>query len=234
MATLLQLRDRAKQESDSVNSSFVSDAEWTNYINGSYAELYGLLVQAYGDNYYVASPYSITTDGTNYLFALPSDFFKLLGAELQVQSTNYWVTLRPFQFQERNNIALLNSPIPASGQVVRLWYVPTLTALSADGDSTVTIPNGWEEFIIIDAAMKAMGKEESDVSVLMARKQAIIERINAEAENRDAGSPARITDVYTSRSQGMRYRLNGSNIWLYGNSAPAVGVGDVSDSWGWW
>lgn len=235
MATLAQLRLRAQEESDNVNSSFVGTSEWLSYINASYSELYGLLVQAYGNNYYVASPYSITTDGANYLYALPSDFFKLMGVELQVQSTNYWVTLRPFQFPERNNFAFYNSPIPASGQVVRLWYVPTLTALSADGDSTVTLLNGWEEYIVIDAAMKALAKEESDVSVLMARKQALIERINAEAENRDAGSPGRIGDVYGSRAQGMRYRLNGSNIWLYGGSTPGWYPAESAlDLWGWW
>jgi len=36
MTTLLQLRDRCKQESDNVNSSFITDAEWTTYINASY------------------------------------------------------------------------------------------------------------------------------------------------------------------------------------------------------
>lgn len=219
---LSALRARAQQESDSVNSSFVSTAEWTNYINGSYTELYGLLVQAFED-YYVASPYSFVTDGINQLFALPTNpaMFKLLGVDLQVQASSLWVTLKPFSFNDRNNFGLVNSPAPMAGQTVRLWYVPALTALSGDSDVTVDIQNGWEEFIVIDAAMKAMAKEESDVSVLMARKQSITERLNAEAQNRDAGSPSRIVDFYAAQSPAMRYHILGGNLQLIGGNAPA-------------
>lgn len=55
--------------------------------------------------------------------------------------------------------------------------------------------NGWEEYIVVDAAMKCLQKEESDVSVLMAEKSALKQRIEAMASNRDAGKPERITDV---------------------------------------
>ncbi len=227
--TLLQLRDRAKQESDNVNSSFVSDAEWTNYINGSYQELYGVIVQAYGNDYYVATPSTFVTDGINQLFALPSDFWKLLGMDLQVQASNLWVTLKPFSFQARNSYGLINSPIPMAGQTLRLWYVPTLTLLSGDSDATVSILNGWEEMIVIDSALKAMAKEESDVSVLAGRKAAMLERIQAEAENRDAGSPARIVDAYQTMSPAMMYRLEGSNVFLIGGNTPAYPYQYASD-----
>lgn len=233
--TLATLRARAQQESDMVNTSFISTAEWTNYLNGSYMELYGLLVQAFED-YYVASPYSITTDGINNLFALPTNpaVFKLIGVDLQVQASSLWVTLKPFTFPERNNFGLVNSPVPMAGQTVRLWYVPVLTALSGDTDATVDILNGWEEYIVIDAAMKALAKEESDVSTFAARKGAIIERINAESQNRDAGSPTRISDYYSSQSPAMRYRLLGANIELIGGNTPAVpyGAGYFNDGFG--
>lgn len=238
MATfaLSALRTRAQQESDQENSSFVGTAEWTSYINASYAELYGLLVQAFED-YYVASPYSFVTDGVNNLFALPTSpaMFKLRGVDLQVMASSLWVTLKPFTFGERNNFGLVNSPVPMAGQTVRLWYVPVLTALSADADLTVDILNGWEEYIVIDAAMKAMGKEESDISALMARKADIRQRIDAEAQNRDAGAPTRITDYYAAQSPAMRYRLLGGNIELIGGNTPAVpyGSGYMGEGWGW-
>lgn len=55
--------------------------------------------------------------------------------------------------------------------------------------------NGWEEYIVVDAAIKALGKEESDVTVLGARKAALVGRIQSIAENRDQGSAARTVDV---------------------------------------
>lgn len=218
-----------------VNSSFVSTSEWTNYINQSYAELYGYVVQAFGNDYNVAPPYDFVTDGINNNFALPSDLFKLLGADLQVQASSLWVTLKPFTFQDRNRFGLINSPVPMAGQAVRLWYVPALSPLSGDSDEIITplVINGWDEYIVIDAAMKAMAKEESDVSVLMARKRAMLERIQTEAENRDAGNPTRIVDVYGQQSPAMQYHLLGSNIRLIGGSTPAYPyVGDGAG--GWW
>lgn len=223
MTTLTQLTTRAQQEADMVNSSFVSSSEWTTYINQSYMELYGVVVQAYGNDYNVASPYSFVTDGTNSRYALPSDFWKLLGVDLQVQASNLWVTLKPFTFAERNRFGLINSPVPMAGQTLRLWYVPTLTQLSSGSDEIITplSANGWDEYIVIDAAMKAMAKEESDVSVLASRKTAITQRINAEAENRDAGSPTHIVDFYGAVSPAMQYRLTGSDLWLIGGNTPA-------------
>lgn len=233
MATLLQLRDRAKQESDNVGQSFLSDPEWTTNINNSYGELYSLLVQAYGTDYFVATPVSITTDGINQLFALATDFFKLLGVEVRISSPAQWVSLKPFAFADRNRISLFNSAIPSAGQTVRYWYVPRLTPLVVDADTTVdavTI-NGWDEYIIVDAALKALGKEESNTSDLVRRKKELTDRLEAEVANRDAGNPARIVDVLGKRARSMQYRLNGSSLWLVGGATPGwyYDAGDWQD-----
>lgn len=212
-------------ESDMVNSDFVADTEWSNYIGQSYVELYGLVAQAYGNDYFVADPFSIVTDGIEQQFNLPADFWKLLGVDLQVQASQLWVTLKPFAFQDRNTFGLVNSPVPMAGQTLRLWYIP-LPPVFDVGDPLPDNLDMWSEYIVIDAAIKAMAKEESDVSVLAARKTAITTRINAESENRDAGSPAAIVDYYRATSPGMRYRLAGQKLWLIGGSTPVLPYGD--------
>lgn len=83
-----------------------------------------------------------------------------------------------------------------------------LDITSAAGGGTNTIDddldifdgiNGWEEYIIIDTAIKMLVKEESPtVAELMAQKQNLIARIAIAAANRDAGSPKRITDIHTT------------------------------------
>jgi len=228
--TLLQLRDRAKQESDNVGQSFVTDAEWTTYINDAYGELYGLIVQHFGNDYFTQSPstgYTFTTNGTSQFFALPADFFKLLGVDLQVSSPNIWVTLRPFAFSERNRLSVTNSLVPMAGQTIRVFYVPRPATLASDSDSIDGV-NGWEELIVIDSCIKALAKEESDVSVFLARKAAFMARLDSEIENRDAGSPATIADVLGKRARAMQYRLNGNSLWLIGNGMPGYGP------WGDW
>lgn len=222
--TLLQVRNQCKQRADMVNSTFVSDSEWNTYIAGSYKELYDILISAYGNDYQVATPVTFQTDGTNDKYSLPDGtlyssapaFYKLLGVDLQTSgSAQIWQTLKPFNFSERNRYSpygvnslsrntairyrllgnqLWFTPLPQSGITIQLWYIPEPSTLSLDADTFDGI-SGWEEYVIVDAAIKALQKEESDVSVLMGQKQALISRIQAMAENRDAGSPATVADV---------------------------------------
>lgn len=213
--SLADLRSAVRQRADMVNSQFVSDTELNSYINQSYFELYDLLIAQYGNNYYVANPYSFVTDGTNFLYSLPTDFYKLLGVDLALSNTlDSYVTIRPFEFIDRNRYAVPNfqsfygitnlryrinadklwfTPIPRSGQTIRIWYIPRMTTLALDTDTADGI-SGWTEYIIVDAAIKCMQKEESDVSVLFAQKQSLINRIEAMAQARDAGSPAKVSD----------------------------------------
>lgn len=68
---------------------------------------------------------------------------------------------------------------------------------SASGTKAATVDgvNGWEEYLVVDAAIKALQKEESDVSVLLAQKALLQRRIESAATNRDAAEPARVVDV---------------------------------------
>lgn len=227
--TLLQLRTAVRQRADMVNSQFVTDAELTSYINQSYQELYDLLRQKFGDDYFVAPEVTITTTGTNDLYALPDGtnfsaapaFQNLLGVDLLLSNqADSAVTIKPFMFIERNRYAVPNfqsfygvtnlryrlrgnniwfTPIPSAGQSIRLFYVPQLVALSADGDLADNL-GGWLEYVICDAAIKCMQKEESDVSVLGAQKLMLITRIEAAAETRDPGSPQIVSDTIYNNS----------------------------------
>lgn len=213
--TLQYLITTSRQRADMVNSQFVTDAELTGYINASYAELYDLLVQKYGDDYFVANVYSFLTDGTSDSYNLPDDFYKLLGVDLNLSNTpDSFITLQKFMFKDRNRYAVPNfqsfygvtnlryrvrgtklwfTPIPAGGQTIRMWYVPKITYLVLPTDVMDGV-SGWEEYIVIDAAIKMLEKEESDPSVFLLQKQAMIQRIEAAAENRDAGSPQVVID----------------------------------------
>jgi hypothetical protein len=216
--TLAQLRLASQQRADMVNSSFISDAEWTTLVNGSLYELYDLLVSKFQD-YFIAAPFQITADGINTQYALPNDFYKLAGvdASYSANQPNNWLTLKPFNFQERNRypagvpVSSWNgvndiryrvvgnnvwfSPMPQKGQLFQIWYIPTLSPLVNDSDVAQGV-DGFLELVIVDAAIKALTKEESDVSVLMAEKTALIQRIQVAAANRDAGMPKTVTDVY--------------------------------------
>lgn len=241
--TLGQVRILAQQEADRVNSNFVTLPEWNTYVNQSYFELYDLLVQKYGDEYFLATPWQFLTTNAQF-YTLPDGssayvttvggstacrpFYKLKGIDLGLNSgTNAWVTLQRFNFISRNRYIFPNLttsflgvvnlryrimgnqvefiPTPQAGQMVQVWYVPRMTQLLKDTDMLDGI-SGWTEYVVVDAAIKALMKEESDTSALMMRKQALMVRIEEAAENRDAGMPdtisdsRRYTDIYGSGS----------------------------------
>lgn len=212
--TLDKIRLAAQQKADMENSDFISVDEWNANITRSYKELYDLLVSAYGSDYYVASsPFTITTDGVSKLFALPTDFYKLLGVDLSSDiSTSQFVTLKPFAFSERNKFnsrglglgsniryrlhgnKILFNQIPQAGLTVQIWYIPEPTNLTLDTDTLDGIA-GWEEYVLVDSAIKALQKEESDTSDLRASKAQMYQRLVAMANDRDAGMPAVVSDV---------------------------------------
>ena len=79
----------------------------------------------------------------------------------------------------------------------QLWYVPSYTALSADGDAIDTIisRNNWEEYIVIDCAIKMLAKEESSTVHFEREKAEMIKRLEAMAGERDIDQPERVADV---------------------------------------
>ncbi len=150
--------------------------------------------------------------------ATAAPFYKLLGADLGLvpDANNARVTMRKFNFIDRNDyiypqlatsfLGVFNPryrivdnrirfiPTPSANQYITLWYVPRLRQLLQETDVAHGV-SGWLEYIVVDAAIKALQKEESDVSVLMAQKQALIDRIQSMAQNRDIGEPDTISNT---------------------------------------
>lgn len=197
-----------------VNSTFVSDDEINQFINDSIAELYDLLMQKFGEDYYTipTADQSFVTDQLYY--DLPSDFLKIVGCDLKVQGDNY-VTIKPYMFSERNQFNTLLSrgvlayeatryrligesiyftQVPSGTGSYRLWYIPYQPVLTTDSD-TFNGFNGWEKWVEIQAAKECLMKEESDTSAMENELARINARIERAAGNRDAGFSYRVTDV---------------------------------------
>lgn len=219
--TLAQLRTQSRQRADMENSRFVTDTELNSYINNSVAELHDILAEAYGSEYFVinveipivsGTPSYDLPDGT--LYSAAPAFYELKGVDLKLDNQSY-INIRPFNFNERNRFGdfsfwdiagvtnvryrivgnqIMFSPQPDRNATVRLWYVPPATVLAAD-DDTLNDFNAYSEYVIVDAAIKMMQKEESDVTVLMAQKQMLENRIRTKSQNRDAAHPDSVTDI---------------------------------------
>lgn len=207
--TLLQLRTAARQRSDQEGSTFITDAELNAYINASYAELYDLLISKFEDYFTTQEQFQVS--GRCTYIDLPDNFYKLRGLDIaSAGSSSDWSTVPRYEFAERNSAIrsrlsggvaynILGAQIqllPAShaAGTYRLWFVPRFTPLVSDADEMGDVLD-FDEYVVVDAAIKCLIKEESDPSALMNSKLMLINRVNTMAASRDSSGMGRVADV---------------------------------------
>lgn len=200
--TLLQFRNRARDRADLVADMFVTDATLNQWINDSVSELYDLLLQASEDWYLTSAP--VTVAGASTSFATPAGMIRFRGVDRDLGGGKYeslkrGVFRERFTYTERRYVltagtVLLFPASSAAGSYVQ-WYTPVFTPLVADGDSFDGV-NGWEEYVVVDVALKARVKGEEDVGDLFTAKALLRGRVQTMAATRDTSEPPRITDVH--------------------------------------
>jgi len=85
-------------------------------------------------------------------------------------------------------------PVIPSGTLA-VSFVPYFKDLVLDADA-LEIYNGWEEWIVLDAAMKALEKESTDTSQLFGRREATERRLIGQAQYQDRSMPESVSDIY--------------------------------------
>lgn len=205
--TLTTLLSRARTRADMPSTNFVTDAELTGFLNEGNAKLLEKLVEAYGEQYFITTTALTTVAGTT-SYALPADFFKLYGVELTVGGKVR--TLKPFMFNERNfyknqtstwwniprysiqglNLILYPAPGAGSGSI---YYAPAAALLSIGAD-TVNYPNGWEKYLVVYAAIRALNKEESPSNDLRDEMEIMEKELKELKESRDNSFPKTVVD----------------------------------------
>jgi hypothetical protein len=223
--TVANMRLECQQRTDRVNSDNISNQEWNSMINQSWKEFYDIIIQKFGDDYYIALPVSYVTTGQvdpitqAQTFPLPVDFYKLMRCEvaLNANDPNSWITLRQFQAIQANlwnypnvytfygitnlryrlwGTNLQIVPIASAGQTIRIWYSPRPNQLINDTDVIDAI-SGYEEYIVVDTCIKALAKTEEDAQMFLLQKAALLKRIEEAAENRNVGEPQQVSDSRT-------------------------------------
>ena len=202
------MRLAAQQRSNLENTQFLGDPEWNGLVNLGAQELWDLLV-ATSEDYFVGAPFVPTLVSGTSLYALPSDFFKALQVDV-VQSDAYRYSIPRLMPAERNfyqigsgcagyriigsNIQFIPS-IPTSGGV-EVLYAPQFSRLKNDTDTlNVAIPEGWDEYCVLYAAMRAKVKQRVDASDIQGLLGDMRQRIQSMAPSRDTNEQARVTDV---------------------------------------
>ncbi len=206
------VRSRVNQE----NSTFVTDAELTEYLNQEIARLHTHLVQGSGHPHFRNSTTFAVTSTTN-LQALPADFYQVQEITATIGGTTGSIT--PFMASERGFLKNASVWSPLSGVQYRIqannieflpasqsftatmYYVPCATRL-VNGSDVWDGFCGYETVPIYGACAIVLAKEESDPSFykgLQAEAYADIDMLIAQ---RDASNPERVHETIGSDPYG--------------------------------
>lgn len=103
----------------------------------------------------------------------------------------------------RSSTTILN--VNSSTNLVTLSQTPTQNDTAAtvyfwDDSTVIEGLAGWDEFVIIDAAIKAGIKQENDIQGLILQRQDMVAEIEALAEGRDAGQAFHVSDALGANS----------------------------------
>lgn len=223
-ATLQQLINDALLRADMVGAlgGRISNPEIVRYINQGITRLYEQLCLSSQD-YYLSQWTVNTANGTD-TYPLPGDFFWLRGIDINLGGQQYFPARR-FNWEERDAYKLQGTGwywdqpvwydlrgtnivvLPAPQGVYQLigWYYPNAPQLAAP-DDTFDGVNGWEELIVLDAAIKMLVREESwdAVDRLQGQYAEQLDRVQRMSPKRNAGQPPRVTDIFRGRTPYRR------------------------------
>jgi hypothetical protein len=218
--SLLSLRTAVRQRAGMEHDQFVADDELSDYINQSAGELHDLLVAKYEDYYTTFTTFTLTA--ANNIQILPNDFLKLRRLQFNdAAGPNPWRQVPQFSMEdmERTNSTyraafaygpyrayrifqngIWMSPEDDASGTYRMFYVQRFIPMVLDTDEMADW-QGWSEYVIVDATIKCLNKEESEIGPLMAAKAALLQRIEWASANRNAAEPQHFEDVTRSRTR---------------------------------
>lgn len=219
------LRARALQRADMVNSDFVTTAELDYYLDSAWREFYGMCVSrfeglfvAYGD---------ITTTAGVWEYSLPSAFRKLKLIQLLRGDGKWDRSLRRSDWRDIETLApqgmrgtpihyvlfidpivaranrILLTPTPDAAYTLRVRYVPNVQLTDMLSSAASSIPAAWDEFIVLVAAIKMKDKEESDCWVLNQELQRLTDQIIRDLQPMDESEPAQVQVMPSLRTTNV-------------------------------
>jgi hypothetical protein len=220
MARTRQLTDLIADVRYRADNKASTDAEITEVLNQSIADLYDQLCKAFGDEYFETES-TLTTTANVDTIALPATFYKLTGVYWLISGGQYariskydptngqqympssgWTFDGDIRYRLRAG-TIRFTPMPLASQTVKLTFIPCAARLVNPTDPFDGY-NGFEEYPIVDAAIKLLEREGNtdDAQLLIMRKQAIVARI-LDMADRDQNEPSKIQDTRATRADWL-------------------------------
>jgi len=185
--TLAVLKTRALERADlpltTTRIDTSTGGELERWIQSCAAELWEMVVQHFGENYFFEEATLTTVSGQRYV-ALPTDHYKTSSAwwtptgsttpikldafpeeeEFARAATPEWSASIIPRYRERG-IQLYFEPTPDAVYSVVFQYVPIMTAVDSASNPFPGI-HGWDDWIVTKVAMFAVQKDAADATHL--------------------------------------------------------------------
>lgn len=228
--TLSELRTRVIQRANlSLTDQFITTSELNSYINLSLSKMWDLALENDGQSfipwtdsqftspttapnlYTLAGAYKVlsvqlwdTTNGgvRRAIFPAMQTEIPILMSQGATANTTFGAKYRlsgGFGLASSAGLKLELFPPPLSNTVLEVRWVPPAPIL-VDDSTPVIFPNGWEEYVVLDASIKCIAKEEGNTDELMLERADIEQSIRTASASLDRGSPERVQDVVYSNA----------------------------------
>lgn len=207
--TLLELRKSLARKvgidgaSGDTSSRDLTAVVLNGYLNESIEEAWDIIVGKWED-YYTKTGTIAVTAGTD-SYPVPNDFFKLRRLWILVSGAEYRrlypTDLDAAQIYSSANLAnkgyryrlqareVILMPAPAAAETLRMYYIPTATQLTDDGDSiTFDVPLECKLVLAI-AWRECLDRQGLDPSPAIAKINELTAKVRTSADSRDAGEP---------------------------------------------
>lgn len=228
--TLAQMMLRVRRRSNLEGAAaFVPDEEVIDNINTSLSEWWDMVRLTTYQGQIARMIWPIVTVANQSAYPLAPNTGSIISVDANINGQNYAISAMPYQEEQRNMFKLLPFvgwsfgiqsiwyqlqgtninflPTPTANYNVVVNYVPTAPLLSAPLDVFNSI-NGWEEWIVLDAAIKVLIKDGQSemLSILQARADSQKERILHAAAQMDMNASEGVheSDAYGNWGQVFR------------------------------
>lgn len=215
--TLKQMREGGMRRADmfaEADSGQVSDAEWNDYVNDAWHELYDLITEADDARVFTVNATELDQVEGTPQFDLPEDYYRLVSASVLVNG--HYRPAKPmppsryaeladdtsyrgvYQYTVRRNPntgqqAIFVLPIPSS-ETLAITYWPRPKVLSQDGEVLDQPAAYYFEYIEEGAAIRALQKVERDATAHYLAKRQLGKRIQKAVYASDLSYPRTMDD----------------------------------------
>jgi hypothetical protein len=220
--TALQLATDARNRADQKIGAFRDNATVYRYLSESCRSLVSKLITDYQETYW-AKVVSAFTTANIINTAIPADVWKVIFLRVTLGDTRDKIDLAAIDDIDNEASSLggwsedqwprcrlmSNSfywtPIPRAVHTVSVYYAATqlfkdagsaaIDNMTADTDTFDGI-DGWEQWAILDTAVKLRSDEGKDISGLLVELDRRYEEISSAAADRMSSEPERIRDTW--------------------------------------